>query len=407
MVINKKIDNNNYINNDKNTLDNISTKYIFIIKNVKKIKKIEQLNYFINKNQFTQVKKIINIKNNAIKEVFYNNKNLFSKQVCNSVINNKLPIHNNYTAFSSSDEKINFTLYSKTDSNIYQTKIQDEVNNFYNKNNINSQNYQKNNVNDKSYKIELKQFFEKTPISILQKGPFQIFKSKIITETRLQGKYFEKTIFFYFLYRNLDIQQRKIYQTFWKILINTELENKLSLTLPLTATIKNSLNNTFLEPDSKESTYKLNINSHNLPLTSYKEGIINTSKSIKNPIFVKLKTMGKNSTNTFILNPTKNILKNNFFYNTPYLIWLDSMINQFIQRFSSNKPIKNIEIEKIIFQLALNMGKKWTEMTMSQKSEWIKKIKNNYKNDKKSNKEALANQLNTSSFNSNNKLNIN
>ena len=82
------------------------------------------------------------------------------------------------------------------------------------------------------------------------------------------------------------------------------------------------------------------------------------------------------------------------------------MINQFVRRFSSNEVIKDIEIEKIIFQLALNMGKKWTEMTMPQKSEWVKKIKNDYKNNKKLNKETIIDQLDTS-FNLNDKLNIN
>ena len=52
------------------------------------------------------------------------------------------------------------------------------------------------------------------------------------------------------------------------------------------------------------------------------------------------------------------------------------------------------------------MGKKWTEMTMPQKSEWVKKIKNDYKNNKKLNKETIIDQLDTS-FNLNDKLNIN
>ena len=49
---------------------------------------------------------------------------------------------------------------------------------------------------------------------------------------------------FYFLYRNLNEQQREIYQTFWKMLINSELENKLPLSLPFMETTKNLLNNT-------------------------------------------------------------------------------------------------------------------------------------------------------------------
>lgn len=428
MADNKKINSNNYIDNNKNISYNIPNKYIFIIKNDKKIKKIEQLNYFTNTNQFTQEQKIINIKSNAIKRIF-------NELTYNNITNDKLNIHNDHTTPSLSNKKTNLILYSKFDSNIDQnssllnndvssdlTKIQDEVTNFYNENGFFkdssiSKNYQKNNVDDKTYKIELTQFLEKIPISTLQKGPFQIFKSKITTEIRLQGKYFEKTMLFYFLYRNLNEQQREIYQTFWKMLINSELENKLPLSLPFMETTKNLLDNTssintnaqynnILEVDSEEIIYRSKIISHNPPLVSYKEGIINKSKSIKKTVLVKLKTVEKNSTNTFILNPTKNVSKNKFFYNTPYLIWLDSMINQFVRRFSSNEVIKDIEIEKIIFQLALNMGKKWTEMTMPQKSEWVRKIKNDYKNNKKLNKETRIDQLDTS-FNSNDKLNIN
>ena len=88
--------------------------------------------------------------------------------------------------------------------------------------------------------------------------------------------------------------------------------------------------------------------------------------------------------------------------------WFESSVAQVRFLVSRNLFLfkLDIEIEKIIFQLALNMGKKWTEMTMPQKSEWVKKIKNDYKNNKKLNKETIIDQLDTS-FNLNDKLNIN
>ena len=108
MADNKKINSNNYIDNNKNISYDIPNKYIFIIKNDKKIKKIEQLNYFTNTNQFTQEQKIINIKSNAIKRIF-------NEFTYNNITNDKLNIHNDHTTPSLSNKKTNLILCSKFD----------------------------------------------------------------------------------------------------------------------------------------------------------------------------------------------------------------------------------------------------------------------------------------------------
>lgn len=287
--------------------------------------------------------------------------------------------------------------------------------------------------------------------TVTTKGPFSIFKSKIEASNKIGGIAHEKNLFFYFLFRNMNVNQREVYKkmylTYIKSIALPRNTNNYESNLINDETNFNHYSESYTNnyhqsqkrskikskkvlPRRKSSARSIVEDTHFMS-EEYSDDIHNLTdiynaveikqkrqldlsemppvieyvpkkcrpvqKKPRAAVAVALRNKYKRNLNLNNLtlnneiaqekNMEKQINSNinttkskDLFVNTPFLVWLDSMINQYLKRFSINpdaeKDYFETMAEQKTFQLALNMGKEWQKMSIKEKSEWIKEQKN-------------------------------
>ncbi|ORD93626.1 hypothetical protein ECANGB1_1865 [Enterospora canceri] len=265
--------------------------------------------------------------------------------------------------------------------------VQNDSSNYYNKDGFNVK---------EVYKKGLSAFVAKNNLANLSSGPFGIFKSKIKCSNTLLGVVREKTLFMYFLYRNLRCtkEYEELYRAYvprpenksiesYKIgemyLVGNRTGNRVrnrAVSLP-----KYRDNHFACESDENcknmKITEKKGVTRGRKSCATTKNRAIKTNKHYNPPIDNQdiRKYKGWIAENVPKIRTISE--KEPEYRNVPYLVWIDSMVNHFIKRFYKSMDLEDdeIEIERTVFQLALRLGTEWGMMGMNQKQEWLKKAK--------------------------------